>query len=263
MEERCPPAAGPRTIVALHRPPRARTMRRTSEIRFPARMTASNIRVVLCHAHAGLRTGLQHLLDAADGIEVVGAAADTGDGVEVAARLAPDVVLMDLAMPSIDAVAATHRIAAMRPRTRVLIVTGFPHPARIRDAMQAGASGYVLKDSPVSQLAYAIEAVASGHRYLSPAAVEAVIDKSGTPVDRVRSRYDLLTRREREILKLLADGLSVKEIASGLGRSVKTAEVHTYNLMQKLGVHTRAAVIKYAIAHRLVAMPVVEDEIAS
>jgi DNA-binding NarL/FixJ family response regulator len=125
-------------------------------------MTASNIRVVLCHAHAGLRTGLQHLLDAADGIEVVGAAADTGDGVEVAARLAPDVVLIDLAMPSIDAVAATHRIAAMRPRTRVLIVTGFPHPARIRDAMQAGASGYVLKEATPGALVAAVRTVAEG-----------------------------------------------------------------------------------------------------
>jgi len=123
-------------------------------------MTATTIRVVLCHAHAGLRTGLHHLLDAADGIEVVAAAAEGGAGVEAAARLAPDVVLMDLAMPRIDAVAATHRIAAAQPRTRVLIVTGFPHPTRIRDAMAAGASGYVLKEASPGALVAAVRAVA-------------------------------------------------------------------------------------------------------
>jgi DNA-binding NarL/FixJ family response regulator len=123
-------------------------------------MTASNIRVVLCHAHAGLRTGLHALLDAADGIEVVAAAAEGGEAVEAAARLAPDVVLMDLAMPRIDAVAATHRIAASHPRTRVLVLTAFPHPARIRDAIEAGASGYVLKEAAPGALVAAVRAVA-------------------------------------------------------------------------------------------------------
>jgi DNA-binding NarL/FixJ family response regulator len=125
-------------------------------------MTASTIRVVLCHAHRGLRTGLHALLDAADGIEVVAAAAEGGEAVEAAARLAPDVVLMDLAMPRIDAVAATHRIAALRPRTRVLILTAFPHPARIRDAMAAGASGWVLKEATPGALVSALRAVGEG-----------------------------------------------------------------------------------------------------
>jgi DNA-binding NarL/FixJ family response regulator len=123
-------------------------------------MTASNIRVVLCHAHAGLRTGLHHLLDAADGIEVVAAAAEGGAGVDAAARLAPDVVLMDLAMPRIDAVAATHRIASLRPGTRVLILTAFPQPARIRAALDAGASGWVLKDATPGALLSAVRSAA-------------------------------------------------------------------------------------------------------
>ena len=134
-------------------------MRRTSAP-FPSGMNATNIRVVLCHAHAGLRTGLQHLLDAADGIEVVAAAAEGGEGVEAAARLSPDVVLMDLAMPRIDAVAATQRIAALRPATRVLILTAFPHPVRIRDALAAGASGYVLKEATPGALLSAVRAAA-------------------------------------------------------------------------------------------------------
>src|SRR3954467_8194930 len=98
-------------------------------------MSASNIRVVLCHAHAGLRTGLHHLLESADGIEVVAAAAEDREGVEAAERLAPHVVLMAVAMRGIDAVAATHRIAGLRPGTRVLILTGCRHPARIRAAL--------------------------------------------------------------------------------------------------------------------------------
>src|SRR5690242_13094551 len=112
---------------------------------FPDGMTTPNIRVVLCHAHPGLRTGLHRLLDAVDGIEVVAAAAEGREGVDAAARLAPDVVLMDLAMPRIDAVAATLRIAAVRPATHVLVLTAFPHPARIRAVIAAGATGWILK----------------------------------------------------------------------------------------------------------------------
>jgi DNA-binding NarL/FixJ family response regulator len=223
---------------------------------------SGRIRLLVCDDHGLFRAGVMAVLRERPAIEVVGEAGDGQAALEAAERLRPDVVLMDISMPRLDGIEATRRLTRDRD-VKVLILTMHVEDHLVARCLEAGASGYVLKDSPVSQLAYAIEAVASGHRYLSPAAVEAVIDKSGTPVDRVRSRYDLLTRREREILKLLADGLSVKEIASGLGRSVKTAEVHTYNLMQKLGVHTRAAVIKYAIAHRLVAMPVVEDEIAS
>jgi DNA-binding NarL/FixJ family response regulator len=123
-------------------------------------MTTANIRVLLCHDHAVLRAGLEHLLDAADGIEVVATAAEGGEGVAATARMRPDVVLMDLAMPRIDTVAATRRIAALTPPSRVLILTAFPHPVRIRDAMAAGASGYVLKDATPRELVSAVRAAA-------------------------------------------------------------------------------------------------------
>src|SRR3954468_22265694 len=123
-------------------------------------MSASNIRVVLCHAHAGLRTGLHHLLESADGIEVVAAAAEDREGVEAAERLAPDVVLMDLAMPRLDAGEATHRLAALRPGARVLILPAFPHPARIRAALEAGASGWVLKEASPNALVSAVRPAA-------------------------------------------------------------------------------------------------------
>ena len=123
-------------------------------------MTVVNIRVLLCHDHAALRTGLQRLLDAAPGIEVVAAAAEGEEGVDAARRLHPDVVLMDLAMPRIDAVGATRAIAALTPPSRVLVMTGFPQPARIRAAIDAGASGYVLKDATPPELLSAVRAAA-------------------------------------------------------------------------------------------------------
>ena len=123
-------------------------------------MTTANIRVLLCHDHAGLRTGLKRLLDAADGIEVVATTAEGGEGVAATARMRPDVVLMDLAMPRIDAVVATRRIAALTPPSRVLIVTGFPQPQRIRAAIEAGASGYVLKEATPLELVSAVRAAA-------------------------------------------------------------------------------------------------------
>jgi len=125
--------------------------------------------------------------------------------------------------------------------------------------LEAGARGYIVKDAPAAELAQAVETVARGGRYLSPGAVDRVIDHRGQVLERNRTRYDLLTNREREVLKLLADGLSIKEVAARLGRSVKTAEVHTYNLMQKLDVHDRSELIRYAIAHGLVQVPVFED----
>jgi DNA-binding NarL/FixJ family response regulator len=124
--------------------------------------------------------------------------------------------------------------------------------------LEAGAGGYVLKDVPVSELVYAIQAVARGERYLSPGAVDTVIGARGRPLDPSRTRVDLLTGREREVLKLLAEGLSVKEVAKSLDRSVKTIEVHKYNLMSKLDVHDRAGLVKFAIANRLVHVPVFE-----
>jgi two-component system response regulator NreC len=221
------------------------------------------IRVLLCDDHALFRAGLTALLREQTGVDVVGESEDGQAAVEDVERLRPDIVLMDIEMPRLNGFEATRRIASTHPDVRVLILTMYVEEELVARCLEAGSRGYVLKDVPVSQLVYAIQAVASGERYLSPAAVDKVIDDGGHLITRARTSYDLLTAREREVLKLLADGLSIKEIAVRLGRSVKTVEVHKYNLMRKLDVHHRAGLVRYAIAHRLVPMPVVEDLIGA
>jgi two-component system response regulator NreC len=216
------------------------------------------VRLLICDDHALFRAGMKAVLREQPELVVVGEAGDGDAALAEVERLRPDVVLMDIAMPRLDGFEATRRITQVHKTVRVLILTMYVEEQLVARCLEAGASGYVLKDVPVSQLAEAVQAVARGERYLSPAAVEKVIDGRG-PGARMRTRYDLLTAREREVLKLLADGLSVKEVAARLGRSAKTAEVHKYNLMRKLGVHDRAGLVKYAIAHRLVPVPVFED----
>jgi two-component system response regulator NreC len=202
------------------------------------------VRVLLCDDHSLFRAGMTALLREQPLLEVVGEAADGRAAVEEVERLRPDVVLMDIEMPQLNGVEATWRITQARPDVKVLILTMHVDHQLVARCLEAGASGYVLKDVPVAQLAHA---------------VEKVLDPRGQPIVPTRSNYDLLTAREREVLKLLADGLSIKEVAARLQRSVKTAEAHTYNLMHKLGVHHRAGLVKYAIAHQIVHVPVVDD----
>jgi len=217
------------------------------------------VRVVLCDDHALFRAGMKAILQEQPDVDVVGEAGDGQAALNEVERLRPDVVLMDIEMPRLNGFDATRRITQARKEVKVLILTMYAEEHLVARCLEAGASGYVLKDVPVSQLVYAIEAVARGERYLSPKAVETVLDDHGQRLERGRTKYDLLTDREREVLKLLADGLSVKEVAARLERSVKTAEVHKYNLMRKLGVHDRSGLVKYAIAHRLVHVPVFDD----
>jgi len=220
----------------------------------------SRLRLLICDDHALFRAGMKAVLREQPALVVVGEAADGDAALAEVERLRPNVVLMDIAMPRLDGFEATRRITQLHKEVKVLILTMYVEEQLVARCLDAGASGYVLKDVPVSQLADAIQSVARGERYLSFPAVDKIIDQRGR-IAAVRTKYDLLTDREREVLKLLADGLSVKEVAARLGRSAKTAEVHKYNLMRKLGVHDRAGLVRYAIAHRLVRLPVFEDVI--
>jgi len=216
---------------------------------------ARPIRILLCDEQALFRAGVRALLRERTGLEVVGEAADGPTAVDAVERLRPDVAIMDVEMPLLNGVEATRRIAAAHPEVKVLILTRHDDVDLTARCLEAGARGYLLKDVPVSQLAFALHAVATGGRYLSRAALEHVLDGHGRPIGPARTRYDLLTPREREVLKLLADGLSSKEIASRLRRSVRTVEVHKYNLMRKLAVHDRGELVRFAIAHRVIQVP--------
>jgi two-component system response regulator NreC len=217
------------------------------------------IRLLLCDDHALFRAGITAVLNEQTGLEVVGEAGNGRAAVEEADRLRPDVVLMDIMMPGLGGYEATRRIRQANPQVKVLVLTMYAEQQVVARCLEAGASGYVLKDVPVSQLSYAIEAVFRGERYLSPAAVDQVIGERGQPLERTPTSYDLLTDREREVLKLLADGQSMKQVATSLQVSVKTVEVHKYNLMRKLGVRGSVGLIKYAIAQQLVQVPVFDD----
>jgi DNA-binding NarL/FixJ family response regulator len=193
------------------------------------------IRLLLADDHAVVRNGLKRLLDGVDDLEVVGAAADGGEAVQLTRETAPDVVMMDLEMPRMDGIEATRRIAAERPETRVVVLTSFSDRERILDALDAGAVGYLLKDAEPEELVRGIRAAARGESPLAPRAASAVLHAraEGRPPD------PTLTAREAEVLELLGQGLPNKLIARNLGISEKTVKAHVTRVFQAIGVTDR------------------------
>jgi two-component system response regulator NreC len=216
------------------------------------------IRVLICEDHALFREGLRAILRDHTHIEIVGEATTGREAVERTKRLRPEVVLMDLEMPEMSGLEATRRIVHADSRVKVIVLTLYDDEEVVASCLDAGAAGYVLKDGPSDQLLLAMEAVHKGQRYLSPAVLTKVVDYSRKK-GKTRTRYDVLTAREREVLKLLADGHPTKEIAARLELSVKTADVHKTNLMRKLDIHDRAGLVKYAIQRKLIRVPIFEE----
>jgi two-component system response regulator NreC len=216
------------------------------------------IRIVICDDHPLFREGLRAILREQALFDVVGEARNGQEAVEVTRRLRPDVVLMDVDMPELTGLEATRRIISGHSPGKVLILTLHDDEDLIAGCMDAGASGYVLKDGPTSQLLFAIEAVHRGERYMSPRALSVIIEHGRDGGKGTGTRYDLLTQREREVMKLLADGFSSKELAARLDLSAKTIEAHKYNLMRKLSIHNRADLVKYAIRKKVVHVSAVE-----
>src|ERR1039457_5358591 len=209
------------------------------------------IRTLLTDDHTLFRQGIKTLLSATPDLEVVGEAANAAEAIAQAADLRPDVVLMDISMPGLSSFAATRKV---RPETKVLFLTMYDDEDYLAESMEAGASGYLLKDSPAEQLVSAIGEVHRGGSYLSPRMLSHLVDDFRS---RVRSatrqpRFSTLTRRELEILKFLAEGNSVKEIACTLNLSVKTIEAHKFNLMRKLDIHNKAQLVQYAIQKKII-----------
>ncbi len=216
---------------------------------FPAGSNA--IRVVLADDHRVLRDSLKLLLEK-NGCEIVGEASTGEEALAVAARFHPQVLVMDLEMPGIGGLAITHRVVRLSPAPHVLILSAYDDEDYVIEALtRAGAAGYLLKSDAADELINAVRAVNAGKRYLSPSIAPILLGRLQSP-DPSRPTLARLTRREREVLRLIGQGATSKEVAQRLGISPKTAQVHRDNLKQKLNLRTTAAMVRYAIKHRIV-----------
>lgn len=201
----------------------------------------TDIRVLLADDHDVVRRGLTALLDGAPGFAVVAAAADGAEAVTLAAEHEPDVILMDLSMPGVDGIEATRQVVAEWPEARIVVLTSFSERERILDALDAGAVGYLLKDSDPDELLRAIQAAARGEAPLAPKAAKAVLAARAEG----RPATDL-TAREREVLQLVAQGLANKQIARRLGIAEKTVKTHLTSVFQRIGVTDRTQAALWA-----------------
>jgi DNA-binding NarL/FixJ family response regulator len=217
----------------------------------------SKIRILLADDHTLFRQGVRTLLAAESDMEVVGEAADGTAASNKAAELKPDIVLMDIGMPGPSAFETARHIKKARPETKVLFLTMYDDEDYLVEGMEVGACGYVLKDSPSAQLVAAVRDVHRGGSYLSPRMLSQLVDDFRTRVKSTERlpRFATLTPREKEVLKMLAEGNSVKEVATQLILSVKTVEAHKFNLMRKLDIHNKAQLVQYAIQKKVIKLP--------
>jgi len=208
--------------------------------------------ILVADDHQIVRQGLKRLLSKRGDFSIVAEASDGEQAVEIAGRKQPDVVLMDISMPRLSGIDATRRIAASG-RSKVLALSMHDTQSYVEEALRAGAAGYVHKNASAEDLFNAIDAVRTGESYLSPTVTQQVVDAIARPGERPASAVSALTQREREVLKLIADGLSSKEIAAQLGVSLKTIESHRANLMDKLDIHKVSGLVRFAVRAGLVA----------
>jgi two-component system response regulator NreC len=212
------------------------------------------VRIVLAEDHTILREGLRALLTADPDFEIIGEAADGREAVRFVEKQIPDLILMDLSMPRMTGMDAIREIKKRYPQTKIIALTVHKTEEYLRTTLQAGADAYVLKDATHDELMMAIESVLKGKTYLSPGVSGKVIEGylEGKESQIPPSKLGLLSQREREVLKLIAEGYKNKEIATDLCISLKTVEKHRANLMKKLDLHNAAALTAYAIEQGLV-----------
>jgi DNA-binding NarL/FixJ family response regulator len=213
-------------------------------------------RIVVADDEALMREGIVALLRYEPDMEVVGFASSASEAVERCSECEPDVILMEIGMAGVSSFEASRQIRRARPGTKVLFVTSRDDEDFLIQAMDAGAAGYVLKTGPASQLMIAIRDVCRGGSYLSPPMLNKLVAdfRSRANGTRPTTRLETLTNREREVLKMLAEGNSVKEIAAIFDLSVKTVEAHKFNLMRKLDLHNKAQLVQYAIQKRVISI---------
>ncbi|MDT0466726.1 response regulator transcription factor [Streptomyces gibsoniae] len=208
---------------------------------------ADTIKVLLVDDHQVVRRGLRTFLEVQDDIEVVGEASDGAEGVALAQELTPDVILMDVKMPGTDGIDALRRLRELDHPARVLIVTSFTEQRTVVPALRAGAAGYVYKDVDPDALAGAIRSVHAGHILLQPEVAGALLSQEETNAG--QGRGGSLTEREREVLSLIADGRSNREIARALVLSEKTVKTHVSNILMKLDLADRTQAALWAVRH--------------
>jgi len=204
---------------------------------------------LLADDHSVVRQGFGLILSSQPDFEVVGEAANGREAVDRCAELQPDVVVMDVSMPELNGIEATRRLAEVAPRTRVLALSMHKDSVYVREILRAGARGYLLKDSVDSDLISAVRSVAKGDGYLSPAVSDAVLTDYRKHVS---DPIDLLTSREREVLQMIAEGKTNKDIANTLNLSVYTVEAHRGRIMEKLNLHSAGELVRFAIRAGLI-----------
>ncbi len=214
------------------------------------------ITCIVVDDHTLFREGLRRLLESEADFQVVGEASDAIQALERVRELRPDVVLMDIGMPGMSSFEAARLVEKNYPGTRLIFLTMYEDEEYLLQCLDVGASGYVLKDSPAPKLISAVREVHQGRKYLSPQVLDKLVNfRSGPLGSYGQARGSTLTPRESEVLKMIAEGNSVKEVARLLGLSVKTVEAHKFNLMRKLNIHNKAQLITYAIQRKIVKVP--------
>ena len=216
----------------------------------------SKIRCLIADDHVLVRQGIRRLLQDEQDVEIVGEAGDAAEALKGVMELRPDIVLMDIGMPGFSSFDATRVIQTDYPQTRVIFLTMHESQDYVMQGLQAGAAGYLLKDTPADKLASVLRDVHRGGKFVSPEVLGGLLDNGKFGQERPRPSRTSLTPRETEIMKLLAEGNTVRKIAGMLGLSLKTVEAHKFNLMRKLDIHNKAELVHCAIRKKIVKMPV-------
>ena len=208
-------------------------------------------RVLIADDHLLVRAGIRALIESIDGVTVVGEANDGREAVDLTAALRPDIALIDVSMPGLNGLEAAARLREQSPSTRVIMLSMHANDMYVRQALKAGAAGYLLKSATAAELQTALQSVAQGEVYLSPAVSKQVV-KGFVEATAAASPLDVLTTRQREILQLIAEGRSTKEVAFTLAISAKTVETHRAQIMERLQIHDVPGLVRFAIRTGLI-----------
>lgn len=210
------------------------------------------IPAVIADDHAIVREGLRRLLESEGDIQVLAEAADGREVLEAVAKHHPEVVILDITMPKLGGLETLERLRAQHPSVKVVLLSIHGDPPFIQAAVSLGADGYVLKSGRVSEVLSAVRAVVKGGSYFSPPVAKEIVQQLRTPGRNAAEPFSVLSSREREVLQLIAEGLSAKEIAADLGISTKTVEAHRTSVMRKLGARKATELVRYALRHGLI-----------